>query len=46
MSAIIPFSISLSRRNAVVIDGARGIGYAICDRLAEASADVDRNPVS
>jgi NAD(P)-dependent dehydrogenase (short-subunit alcohol dehydrogenase family) len=32
--------IDLQGRTAVVTGGARGIGYAICDRLAEAGADV------
>ncbi|MBT2266099.1 SDR family oxidoreductase [Rhodococcus erythropolis] len=32
--------VDLSGRTAVVTGGARGIGYAICDRLAEAGASV------
>lgn len=32
--------ISLKGRNAVVTGGARGIGLAICKRLAEAGANI------
>ncbi len=32
--------VSLKNRNAVVTGGARGIGYAICNRLAEAGANI------